>query len=130
MVDDKIERIYTVPLGDAYEYIRTKRARRAVSILRQFLSRHMKAGEDDISISNKLNANIWERGIQKPPRRVKIRVIKQAGKVKAFLTDEKTEPEPKKGEPKKEELKKNDEKKQEIKKPEEKKNELKKEDKK
>lgn len=99
---DKIERIYTVPLGKAYEYVRTKRTRRAVKLLRAFVSRHMKADEEDVSLSNALNGTLWKRSIQKPPRRVKIRVIKEDGRVKAYLADEKIE-EPKKAEPKKEE---------------------------
>jgi ribosomal protein L31E len=31
MAGDKLERIYTVPLGKAYEHPRTKRAKRAVN---------------------------------------------------------------------------------------------------
>lgn len=85
------ERIYTVPLGDAFEAIRNKRAPRAVKIVKEFVARNMKATGEQILISNALNSYIWERSIQKPPRRVKIRVIKTEGKINAYLHDEKIE---------------------------------------
>jgi len=106
----KLERIYTVPLGDAYEVPRSKRAPRAVKILKEFISKHMKADGEKITISEALNRLIWERSIQKPPRRVKVRLIKDEGTIKAYLADEKIEeekkPEEKKAEEKKEEPKK------------------------
>ena len=86
---DKVERIYTVPLGKAYETIRTKRAIRAVNILRGFVSRHMKT--EEVVISNALNAFIWQHSIEKPPRRVKVRAVKDEKKVKVYLQDEKVE---------------------------------------
>ena len=88
---EKIERIYTVPLRNSYNYVRTKRTRRAVKLLREFVCRHMKAEEKDVIISNALNNYLWKRSIQKPPRRVKIRTIKEDGKVNAYLADEKIE---------------------------------------
>ncbi len=119
---EKLERIYTVPLRNAYGYVRTKRTKRAVKLLREFLCRHMKAEEGDVAISNALNSYIWQRSMQKPPRRVKIRAIKEDGRVMAYLADEKIE------EAKKEEKKKPKEEKKEEKTAEEKKkDELKKE---
>ena len=106
----KLERIYTVPLGDAYETIRNKRAPRAVKILRAFIVRHMKADGEKIVLSEKLNQFIWARSIQKPPRRVKVRLIKDEGKINAYLSDEKVEEPKKKDEGKKEESKKEEKK--------------------
>lgn len=85
----KLERLYTVPLGKAYDYIRIKRARRTVKLLRAFLARHMKVTETAVRISNQLNNLIWAHGIQKPPRKVKIRAIKDKDLVNAYLSDEK-----------------------------------------
>jgi large subunit ribosomal protein L31e len=95
MAEDKLERIYMIPLGDAYEYTRKRRVPRAVKLLRQFVSRHMKAELGDVSISNALNSVLWERSIQKPPRRVKVRVVKKEGLVRVYLPDEMTEEEKK-----------------------------------
>lgn len=112
---DKLERIYTVPLSEAYEAVRKKRAGKAVKLLRKFAGRHMKADEEDIRLSMALNEYILRRSVQKPPRKVKVRLIKEDGKVRAYLADERIE------EPKKEEKPKEQEKateKKEEKKPE------------
>jgi len=95
MVEEKVERIYTVPLGKAYNYLRTRRAPRAVKLLREFLARHMKVGIANVRLSNSLNTYLWEHSIQRPPRKVKVRVVKIAGKVKAYLPDEVTDEEKK-----------------------------------
>jgi len=95
MADERVERIYTIPLGEAYDYTRKRRAPRAVKLLRQFVSRHMKSDAGSVLLSTALNGALWRRSIQKPPRRVKVRVIKQAGIVHVYLPDEKTEEEQK-----------------------------------
>lgn len=100
MVSTKLERIYTVPLGKAYETVRNKRAPRAVKILRTFITRHMKADGERIILSENINKLIWIRSIQKPPRRIKVRLIKEGETIKAYLADEKIEA-PKKVEDKK-----------------------------
>lgn len=69
-----LERIYTIPLAAAYDYIRTKRARRAIKVIREFALRHMKA--EDAKISEGVNAAIFRNGMQKPPRRIKVRIVK------------------------------------------------------
>jgi large subunit ribosomal protein L31e len=96
----KLERIYTVPLGEAYEQSRRKRVPRAVKILRTFIGRHMKADGERILLSESLNKYLWVKSIQKPPRRVKVRLIKDDGVIRAFLSDEKVEELKKKDAPK------------------------------
>jgi len=83
------ERIYTIPLGAAYDKTRVRRARRAVKMVRAFLCRHMKAEESTVRISEKANELLFARGMQKPPRKVKVRVVRADGIVKAYLMDEK-----------------------------------------
>ena len=105
----KLERIYTIPLRDAYEAVRNKRVPKAVKLLRVFIARHMKADGERILISSALNDHLWVRSIQKPPRKVKVRLVKDDGMIRAYLADEVEEPkkaEAKKGEPKKVEPKK------------------------
>jgi large subunit ribosomal protein L31e len=97
----KLERIYTVPLGTAYEAVRNKRVPRAVKMLRAFIARHMKADGERILISSALNTHLWARSIQKPPRKIKVRLVKDEGTIRAYLADEKME-EPKKKAEKKE----------------------------
>ena len=81
------ERIYTVPLRKAYwTGSRLKRANRSVRILKQFVERHMKP--EELLIQPEVNDIIWSRGIQKPPRRVRIRATKNADNlVRVYLAE-------------------------------------------
>ncbi len=91
VVSKKLERIYTVPFGRAYDYIRTKRARRAVKMLRAFLSRHFKVNGEAVRISAGVNDALWRDGIQKPPRKLKVRGVLDEGKLTAWLIGEEEE---------------------------------------
>lgn len=68
------ERLYTVPLGRVKNTPIKKRTKRAVNMLREFVIRHMKP--EGISIDPLLNEILWKRGIEKPPRKIRIRVTK------------------------------------------------------
>jgi large subunit ribosomal protein L31e len=95
-----IERTYNVPLRKEYMKVpRWKRTKKAVTALRQFLSKHMKS--DDVKLSLKLNQKVWQHGIKNPPHHVKVTVTKDdKGVVNADLFGAKTEV--KKDAPKKE----------------------------
>jgi ribosomal protein L31E len=69
-----LERIYTIPLGDAYEAVRNKRGKRAIALIRAFALRHMKAA--GAKISEGVNSLVLRDSIQKPPRRIKVRIAK------------------------------------------------------
>ena len=81
------ERIYTVPLRRAYwTGPRTRRSNKAVKVLRKFVERHMKP--EEILIQPEVNERIWSRGIQKPPRRVRIRATKNSDNlVRVYLAE-------------------------------------------
>ena len=80
------ERIYTVPLSRAWLSPRRKRAPRAVRILRSFIERHMKP--ESIIITNEVNERIWSRGIEKPPRKIRVRAVKDRdGRVTIHLVE-------------------------------------------
>jgi len=66
------ERVYVVPLRDAYRAPLTKRAKVAIRIVREFAKRHTKA--DVVKISPEVNEVVWARGIKHPPRRIKVRI--------------------------------------------------------
>ncbi len=81
-----VERIYTVPLGRACTGDRRRRAARAVRLLREFIKRHMKA--EVVIIGNDVNEEIWRRGIEKPPRKIRVRAEKDSeGKVTVTLAE-------------------------------------------
>jgi large subunit ribosomal protein L31e len=75
------EKVYTIPLRHVWVVTpRGKRAPRAVRDVRDFVSRHMKA--EEVSISNDVNSAIWRRSINKPPRKITVRAVKdKEGKV-------------------------------------------------
>jgi len=78
------EKIYTIPLRHVWTVTpRGRRAPRAVRDVRDFVSRHMKA--EEVSISNEINSAIWSRSINKPPRKITVRAVKdKEGKVVVY----------------------------------------------
>ncbi len=80
------ERIYIIPLAKARHGPRNKRAKKAIRYLREFMERHFKP--ESLVISQEVNEAIWARGIQKPPRKIKIRATKNIdGLVVCYLAD-------------------------------------------
>ncbi len=80
------ERIYVIPLAKARQGPRNKRAKKAVRYLREFMERHFKP--ESLIISQEVNEKIWSRGIQKPPRKIKIRATKNIdGLVVCYLAE-------------------------------------------
>ena len=72
-----LERKYTVSFSKLYAMGRHReRARKAVKMLRKFAARHMKSKEENVVIGNDVNEFIWRNGIQKPPKKVTVKMIK------------------------------------------------------
>jgi len=78
------ERFYTIPLRKVWISPRKKRAPKAARVVRQFVVKHMKIrsefDEDEeperLVIDNEVNEKLWSRGIEKPPRKIRVRVVK------------------------------------------------------
>ncbi len=92
------ERLYTIPLSRAWISPRRKRAPRAIRLIESFVERHMKLRgegleEEDaearrLVISNEVNERVWSRGIEKPPRKIRVRVTEdKEGKVTVYLAE-------------------------------------------
>ena len=93
------ERIYTIPLGKAWVRPQKKRAPRAMHMVKAFVTKHMKLemrveAEEEreelpkLIISNDVNEKIWSRGIEKPPRKIRVRAAKdEDGNVTVFLAE-------------------------------------------
>ncbi|TKJ19721.1 MAG: hypothetical protein CEE42_15365 [Promethearchaeota archaeon Loki_b31] len=80
------ERIYVIPLAKARHGPRNKRAKKAIRYLREFMERHFKP--ESLIISQPVNEKIWSRGIQKPPRKIKVRATKNIdGLVVVYLAE-------------------------------------------
>jgi len=94
------ERTYTVPLSKAWIMPPSKRAPRAMRILKSFIIKHMKLekraeaeeGEEEepkrLVVSNEVNERIWSRSIEKPPRKLRVRAAKdKEGNVTVYLAE-------------------------------------------
>lgn len=93
------ERIYTIPLGKAWVRPPKKRAPRAMQMVRAFVTKHMKlemrVEEEEekeelprLIVSNDVNEKVWGRGIEKPPRKIRVRAAKdKEGNVTVFLAE-------------------------------------------
>lgn len=73
---EEIERIITIPLRATKMAPRSRRAKRAVKEVREFIMRHMKADEEKVWLDTALNEKLWERGIQNPPSRITVKAVK------------------------------------------------------
>lgn len=89
MPKDKNEVVYTIPLGRIYWGRRVNRAARAVRYIRKFIARHFGVEEEKVVISNSVNEYIWSHGIEKPPRRITVRAVRDKEKdvVKVMLIE-------------------------------------------
>ena len=92
------ERTYTIPLGKAWITPPNKRAPKAMRIIKDFVKRHMKLearreGEEEeepkrLIVSNDVNERVWRRGIEKPPRKIRVRAAKDKdGNVTVYLAE-------------------------------------------
>ena len=94
------ERFYTIPLSKAWLVPPNKRAPKAIRIIRDFIKRHMKLearkeGEEEeeaepkrLIISNEVNERVWSRGIEKPPRKIRVRAARDKdGNVTVYLAE-------------------------------------------
>ena len=69
-----VERVYTISLGRIYEESRPKRGRIAIREIKAHARRHLKAS--DVRIGTALNHFIFRDSMASPPRRVKVRAVK------------------------------------------------------
>jgi large subunit ribosomal protein L31e len=93
------ERTYTIPLGKALIRPPNKRAPRAMHMIKAFINRHMKltmrVEEEEeekelprLVISKEVNEKVWGRGIEKPPRKIRVRAAKDKdGNVTVYLAE-------------------------------------------
>jgi large subunit ribosomal protein L31e len=94
MVEDKkpeLEREYVIPLRARWVRVpRYKRANKAIKTIKEFLVRHMKIRDRDlnkIKVDKYLNEFIWNKGIRKPPIKVKVKAVKEGDIVRVELSD-------------------------------------------
>jgi large subunit ribosomal protein L31e len=78
------EKTIVIPLWKAHKTGRYRRTKKAVSVLREEVSKVVKDG--NFVIDSKLNEQIWAHGIKNPPRRITVKVKKdEDGKIVVTL---------------------------------------------
>ncbi|MEM2110127.1 MAG: 50S ribosomal protein L31e [Candidatus Odinarchaeota archaeon] len=81
------ERVYTVSLRDVKKARRDRRSNKAVKILREFITKHMKT--ESVLINPEVNEKIWMKGIEKPPHKIRVKALKdREGVVEVVLAEE------------------------------------------
>jgi large subunit ribosomal protein L31e len=72
--EENLSRVYTVNLGKAWLTPRYRRTDRVMNMVREFAKKNMKS--DDVKIDQDLGRHIWSRGKTNPPRKVRVKMIK------------------------------------------------------
>ncbi len=73
-VEETIARIYTINFSKAWLTPKHRRTDRVVNMIKEFAVKHMKSSQ--IKIDQELNRYIWEKGKTNPPRKVRVRIVK------------------------------------------------------
>ena len=101
MSEELLERIYTINLGKVLLSPNNQRAKRAINMIREFASKHMKS--ENIKIEEEINHLVWARGIRHPPRKLRVKMTKDEDGniiVSTYQEEKKIEEKPKKEEKK------------------------------
>ena len=70
----------TITLRAAWKVPRTNRAKRAMAEVKNHVAQHMKKADDeDIWIDESVNHAIWSRGMQHPPRKIRVVCTREEG---------------------------------------------------
>jgi len=70
------ERVMTVPMRSIFSKPTCQRTPAAVKHIKNFVARHTHTTVKDIWIDRELNMAVWHRSLRKPPKSIKVRVIK------------------------------------------------------
>jgi large subunit ribosomal protein L31e len=93
---EELERVFTVPLTVTKQIPKTKRAPRAIKEIKDFVRQHMiDKGSDkeeqlkDVWIDFRVNELVWSRGIENPPRKIRVKAIRfEDGLIEVSLPEE------------------------------------------
>jgi len=99
--EELLERIYTINLGKVLLSPNNQRAKRAINMIREFASKHMKS--ENIKIEEEISHLVWGRGIRHPPRKIRVKMTKDEDGniiVSTYQEEKKIEEKPKKEEKK------------------------------
>jgi len=72
--EGNLTRIYNINLGKCWDTPKYRRTDRVINMIKEFAMRNMDSQR--IKIDQDLNRFIWSRGKTNPPRKVRVRMIK------------------------------------------------------
>src|SRR5919202_3139857 len=106
--EESLSRVYTINLGKAWLTPRYRRTDRVINMVREFAIKNMKS--DEVKIDQDLSRHIWARGKTNPPRKVRVKMVKDEDDIVTVslyeeaveLAEEEEEEEEKEQEPSKE----------------------------
>jgi large subunit ribosomal protein L31e len=97
--EENLSRVYTINLGRAWLTPQYKRTDRVINMIREFAQKHMKSA--DIKLDQDLNRQIWSRGKTNPPRKIRVKMVKDedgivvvSGYEDLVVSETKTSPSP------------------------------------
>ena len=73
-MSQEAERVYTINLGKVWLSPNNQRAKRAINMIKEFATHHMKT--EQIKIDQDLSEAVWKRGIRRPPRKIRVKMAK------------------------------------------------------
>jgi len=86
-----IEKEYVIPLRREWMKVsRYKRTAKSVKAIKQYVARHMRVPDRDLSkvkLDIYLNNELWFRGVKHPPNKIKVRVKKEGQIVRVELVN-------------------------------------------
>lgn len=75
-MNNEIEKTITISLRDTKTVPRSRRTPSAIKEIKENIARNMKSEQKQIWIDKSLNEKVWERGIQKPPKKITVKAVK------------------------------------------------------
>ncbi|HYL67260.1 MAG TPA: 50S ribosomal protein L31e [Nitrosopumilaceae archaeon] len=74
MSEETLERVYTINLGKVWLSPNNQRAKRAINMIKEFATHHMKS--ENVKIEEDVSHLVWARGIRHPPRKIRVKLTK------------------------------------------------------
>jgi large subunit ribosomal protein L31e len=90
--EKKIEREYVIPLRREWMKVpKYKRTAKGVRAIKEFIAKHMRVPDrntDNVKLDVYLNNEVWFKGTNNPPSKIKVRAVKEGDIVKVeFVTE-------------------------------------------
>lgn len=76
------ESVHTIPLRKAFDHPKTSRAKYAVREIKRYIRKHTRK---EPFVDASVNEVIWARSIQKPPRKIKVKIQEEEKRATAVL---------------------------------------------